>query len=58
MLDPLHHTMAVEHPILNWLGSGTEITADMQVEVDQVAFNLVAGNEKIVVSFDNLSDAR
>jgi hypothetical protein len=58
MLDSLHHTSAVEHPILSKLGRNTEFTADMQVEVDQVAFSLVAGNEKIVVRFDNLSDAR
>jgi hypothetical protein len=58
MLDSLHHTLAVEHPILSRLGRNTEFTADMQFEVDQVAFSVVAGNEKIVVRFDNLSEAR
>ena len=58
MLNSLHHNLANEHPILNRLGRGTKITADMQVEVDQVAFSIFAKNEKIVVRFDKISDVR
>lgn len=58
MIDSLRHTLAVEHPILSNLGRDIEFTADMQVEVDQVAFSLIVGNEKIVVMFDKLSDFR
>ena len=56
MLDSLHHSLASEHPILNKLGRGTKITADMQVEVDQVAFSLFAENEKVLIRFDKISD--
>lgn len=58
MLDSPHHNLANEHPVLNRLGRGTKITADMQVEVDQVAFSLFAENEKIVIRFDKISDVR
>jgi hypothetical protein len=58
MLDSPHHNLANKHSILNRLGRGTKITADLQVEVDQVAFSVFAENEKIVVRFNKISDMR
>lgn len=58
MLDSLHHNSATNHPILNRLGKNTMIAADMQIEVDQVAFDVFAENDYVLITLNKYSDVR
>ena len=50
MLDSLHHTSAEEHPILRRLDGTTELLINLQIEVNQVAYNLTTENHKVLIT--------
>ena len=58
MLDSLHLPRFVIHPILDRLGDTADLSADIKIEVDQVAFRVRAEDDSIMITMKRLSDAR
>lgn len=57
-LDSLRRSEFEVHPILGRLRETTDLTADMQIEVDQVAFNVTAETNSVLIKVKRLNDAR
>ena len=58
MLDSLYLPHFLVHPILDRLGDTADLSADMKIEVDQVAFRVRAEDDSIIITMKRLSDAR
>ena len=58
MLDSPQHNTAPLNPIMMRLGPNTNIFAYMHIEVDQVAFNINALDDSLVITVKKFSDLR
>lgn len=58
ILDSLCRSELEVHTILGRLGDTTDLSADMQIEVDQVAFNVTAETDSVLIKVKRLTDAR
>ena len=58
MLDSLHQNLANEHPILRRLDGNTELSTNLQIEVNQVAFNLITENNEVLITTERVKDLR
>jgi hypothetical protein len=58
MLDSLHQNPANEHPILRRLDGNTVLSSNLQIEVNQVAFNLFTENNEVAITTERVKDLR
>lgn len=58
ILDSLRRSELEIYPILGRLGETTDLSADMHIEVDQVAFNVTAETDSVLIKVKRLTDAR
>ena len=58
MLDSLHLPLFVVHPILDRLGDTADLSADMNIEVDQFALTVRAEDHSLIITMKRLYDAR